>query len=96
MSIPNGAGMESRPTEFSAEVIEDLDMMERSSSWFEEHHLDLQGRYPDMFVAVHGDAVLFSAGTLDELATKLKASGLPRTNQILIRFVAGKDTVFIL
>jgi hypothetical protein len=88
--------MESCPTEFSAEILEDLDMMERNSSWFEEHHLDLQGRFPDMFIAVHGDAVLFSASTLDDLATKLRAPGLPRTNQVLVRFVASKDTVFIL
>ncbi len=80
---------------FSPQELEDLREMERNGRWFGENLPDLSRRFPERFVAIHGDRVLASSATLDDLFSSLRRPGVPDLNQVLIRYVPDKDTIVI-
>ena len=95
MSITNGAGMARGSRKFSPEELEDLREMESNGRWFDENLPALTKKYPERFVAVHRERVLAASRTLDGLFSTLRKPGVPRMNQVLVRYVPDKDTIVI-
>lgn len=66
----------------------------RSAQFFSSNHTSFVKKYPDKWVAVHGDDVL-AADTLEALFGDLKRKDIPR-GQAVIRFVTPKKRLLIL
>jgi len=95
MTIPDGAGVKVTRKEFPPEVLEDFREMESNGRWFEENRDTLQREHPNRLVAVNRGSVIASSDSLDGLLSQLRAPGIPRLTQVLIRFVPDADTILI-
>ena len=72
-----------------------LDRYRDDALYFEQHRQELLARYPECWIAVSGERVVATGGSLRRLLQQLDAAGLPR-GQVFVEHLSTEEDLLIL
>jgi len=72
-----------------------IELLSDSGNWLDLNYEEIRKKYPNKFIAIKDRRIIAESDDLDSLINKLVSMKV-NLNSVLIEFIPGEDTEFIL